>query len=460
MEMFNVMKTMSNDFRNLLSMAGKEIYINGEEKYALISNIRTLKEFNDKYISTEFNMQRGDIIFYDNKYWMITTQVGSPRYESYKAQIRQVEHDLIFNLSFLNNPSQKYLLKCPSIVSKTSDFTQEYSRTTGMIMINSEIHVFVQDNEKTRRIIELVNKAYGRILFGKRSYEITGISSVNKGVLDITCNLTTTTTGDDYETGIYNTPANYEQFIDESMYALEGIVQGKPLAPNGLQTNVGTITATNIVNQTTSGLGSMTITWVQDASASQYKDFNGYKVTLVKDGSAIATTNVTGLTATFNDLQAGDYVAEVSILFATYTAGQGSLSQASGTFTIANESVKPLPPTDYNTSVSPVGITAVGETSQDSDGVITYTWTTDANADNYSGFVGYELKLTNGSYTEQQLVTLDKTATSYQWTNLSEGQYAGMIRVKFVNGETTTYGSWMTFDIVTIQDNFSGGILW
>lgn len=65
MEKFNIFSRMDNDFKNMLDIAGEVIYHNGKKKIALISNTRYLKEFNDKYISTDFNMKRGDYIYYD-----------------------------------------------------------------------------------------------------------------------------------------------------------------------------------------------------------------------------------------------------------------------------------------------------------------------------------------------------------------------------------------------------------
>ncbi|WP_374187629.1 hypothetical protein ACEPPU_07315 [Priestia aryabhattai] len=456
MEMFNVFKTNTNDFKNMLQINGSEIYVNGNKKYGLISHPPDIKEFNDKYISTDFKTQRGDYVYYQDMYWMIMNQVGVPRAESYKGLMRQVEYDVVFNLYYFGETTN-YLLKCPAIISRTSDYTQRYDEM--IITMDSEIHVFVQDTFRTRKIIDLVNKSAGQIVLGQRNYDIVGVSIEKKGYLDITCKQGLGNGTSDYINNIYwgaTAPSDWQDNYDLSLYELEGVTPSKPSAPNELQTNVGAITAT-IMNQTNDHLGAITFNWSHDASKFVYSGFNGYELRLFKDASEIASTNTTGLSQVFNDLDAGTYSVEINILFTTYEVGQGSLPQVSEAFTITNEASKPMPPTDYVTNVTSMSISAVGEIADDSDGIVTFTWDKDMSAEQYSGFVGYELMRTYGSnYSEQSAVTLDKETTSYQWTGRYEGQWSGKIRVKFVNGETITYGTYSWFGLATVQDNFGG----
>ncbi|MED5103412.1 hypothetical protein P9858_25160 [Niallia circulans] len=315
MNPFNLFDINRNDFNFMMDMNGKLIFVNGEPKRALISNTRNLKDYNDKYISTDYNMSRGDIVFYDSMYWMLTTQVGTPRYESYKALMRQAEHDIIFNLSFVSSPPQKYLLKCPAIVQQSSDFGAEYSRSTETITVYSEIHVFVQDNAKTRNIIELANDADGRIVFGRRSFEITGVSTANKGVLDITCTLTTKAPTDDYDNSIYNPPANFEQYIDDSMYQLQdgsGGGSGTLQLPDAsVVTNVGTINVTLAFN-------SYDVTWDIEANKDNYLGFAGYRVRVYTkmifgEGSMLEEQTVVTEYANIGQHQGGDNGLSVTI---------------------------------------------------------------------------------------------------------------------------------------------------
>ena len=280
MNPYNLFKTNKDDFQFLLDINSSYIYVNGEPKRGLVTNTRYIKEFNDKYISTNYNMSRGDIVYYESLYWIIMTQVGVPRYESYKALMRQAEHDIIFNLSYTSNPQTKYLLKCPAIIQQTSDFNMEYSRTVETITVNSEIHVFIQDNVKTRKVIELTNSINGRIVFGRRSYEITGVSTANKGVLDITCTLTTKIPTDDYDNGIFNPPSNFEDYIDNSMYQLhDGSESGSgdlQLPDESMSTNVGLINVEN-------SFMSFNVTWDVEDTKNKYLGFAGYRVRVYRE---------------------------------------------------------------------------------------------------------------------------------------------------------------------------------
>ncbi len=437
----------------MLKVGGEEVFVNGEKKLAIITN-PDIKEFNDKYISTAFQTFRGDYVYYNGLYWMMWNQVTVPRAESYKGLMRQAEHDIIFNLYYAGVTSN-YLLKCPAIIQRTSDYTPRYDKM--MTLVDSEIHVFVKDTSSTRKINNLVGS--NQIVIGERNYDIVGVSYEKRGYLDITCRMSTRNSGTDLVNNIYwsgEKPADWQDNYDLTFYGREGVTPSKPSAPDQLQTNVGAITAT-IVNQTDAGLGVITFNWSHDATKSVYSGFNGYKLRLIKDGSEIASLNTTSVSQVFSNLDAGTYSIEISILFTTYGVSEGSFPQVSEVFTITSEASKPMPPTDYVTNVSNLNITGVGETSSDGDGVVTFTWNKDTTAEQYSGFVGYELMRTYGSnYSEWSAVTLDKETTSYQWTGLYEGQWSGKIRVKFVNDGIVTYGTYEWFGIVTIQDNFGG----
>lgn len=282
MDMFNIFRLATHDFDTMLNMMGKVVYINGMKGIGIITTNPNLRETNDQYLSTNFLTKRGDIIFYENKYWMIVNQVGSPRYESFKALIRQVEHDITFNLYYAG-VTKDYLLKCPAIVSRTSDFTQSFDRSSGFITIDSEIHVFVQDTPKTRKIMDLVNNSDGQVVLGERNYDIIGLSIEKKGVLDITCRMGNRNGFTDYENNIYwdskGQIEGWETQYDRSFYVDKPVkipeVPSSPLLPDAtLKTNVGTISE----NMTTTQL---TYAWSKEALAAQYAAaFAGYRVCL------------------------------------------------------------------------------------------------------------------------------------------------------------------------------------
>lgn len=345
MKPFDLFSTNHNDFHTMMDIAGVPIYVNGVPKRAFISNTRYLKEQNDKYISTVFEFKRGDIIYYDNRYWMVITQVGTPRHESYKGMIRQLEHDIIFNLYDVENRPSKYLLKVPSIVSQTSDFVAEYSRTTQFITITSEIHVIVQDNEKTRRIIELVNNG-GRIIFGHRAYDIIGVSSAQKGVLDFTCAVSTFQAGDDRENSIpAPVPSNIEQYLDTSMYEIEGKDEEEP--PFDLPTG-DELTEVDLAYYTTDGI----LGWHREKKYMDFYGFMGYRLVvksatmftektvldvIVEDTSDIASYEI----GTDSDLDRGyGWKVEISSIFT-----DGNVTVELAPITFSDYEIKELPTT-------------------------------------------------------------------------------------------------------------------
>ncbi|AQQ64320.1 MULTISPECIES: MucBP domain-containing protein [Bacillus] len=227
MDKFNIFKVQYNAFNDMLSLAGEEVFVNGEKKHGIITNTDT-REFNDKYISTDFPMMRGDYIYYNNMYWMIWNQVTVPRAENYKGIMRQAEHDVIFNLYYAGVTS-KYLLKCPAIIQRTSDYTTHYQSTVSMVTVDSEIHVFVRDTPSTRRIINLVGNGDGEIVLGERNYDIIGVSIEKKGYLNITCRLGIRNDKSDYVNNIYwssstSKPADWESQIDDTFYQRGSVI--------------------------------------------------------------------------------------------------------------------------------------------------------------------------------------------------------------------------------------------
>ncbi|WP_257207911.1 cell surface protein [Bacillus toyonensis] len=284
MDKFNIFKTQYNAFNDMLSLSGQEVFVNGAKKYGIITNTDT-REFNDKYISTDFPLMRGDYIYYNNMYWMIWNQVTVPRAENYKGIIRQAEHDVIFNLYYADVTS-KYLLKCPAIIQRTSDYTQHYSSTVATVTIDSEIHVFVQDTPSTRRIIELAGKSDGEIIIGQRNYDIIGVSIEKKGYLNITCRLGNRNSSSDYVNNIYwssstTKPPDWENQIDDTFYQ-HGNVTPEPEPPTSNLPTGAEPTEVTVKSYNDSSSGNGLLTWSEESKKTNWDGFSGYRVKVGK----------------------------------------------------------------------------------------------------------------------------------------------------------------------------------
>ncbi len=385
---FNIFSKPSNDFNFMLKVGGEDLFVNGTKQRAIITN-PDIKEFNDKYISTTFKTMRGDYVYYNNMYWMIWNQVTVPRAEAYKGIMRQAEHDVIFNLYYAGVTSD-YLLKLPAILQRTSDYTPRYDQM--MTLVDSEIHVFVRDTASTRRINKLVGIPNGKIVIGKRAYEITGISYEKKGYLDITCKMSTGNTATDYTNNIYwssnGAISGWANEYDLSFYGQESDNGGEPTptlpdAPNGYQTSLTlTVTASAQTNEQT---GAVTATWSAEANKETYKAFNGYKVRLLSNGTEVATEvlGVDVLTYTFSNVSVGDYTVEV---YARFAENNTILPQIATT-TVEDNSAPVVPkPSDEVTQV-----TAQYYNDTNSNGPL--IWTPEVDKNKYSGFYGYRVEV-------------------------------------------------------------------
>lgn len=402
MNMINIFSAPKDAFKDMLTVGGQEFYHNGKKRFGIITNPE-IKEFNDKYVSTDCKLVRGDYIHYDSTYWMVWNQVNVARAEAFKGIMRQAEHTVTFNLYYAGVMSE-YLLKCPAIISRTSDYTLRADEN--MSLIDSEIHVFVQDTVSTRKINDLVGKRDGQIVVGQRNYDIQGVSYEKQGYLDITCKMGLKNATTDYENGIYwNTDGKQGGWQDNynlAFYEREGEQTVLPSIPMNYQTSVVLTLSSDA--QT----ASVTARWTQEANKATYANFTGYKVRLLKNGSEIAMNVMSAdtLTHSFNGLQAGEYVVELYAVF----GGENVTLPITQTVGVVSESAPTLTPNGVITSVSMTSY-------DDSNSYGTLVWETDKNANKFNGFTltGYRVEVWSS------MAFTDDVMRDY-WTTSTENQ--------------------------------------
>ena len=286
MKEINIFQPNTQDFKNMLRIGGTQVYLNSQKLIGMITNADTY-QYDEKRLSTDKRFSRGDIVFHDDDYYMVITQVGH-RYESYNGQIRRLDQHIYFNMSFLNDAPQKYILKVPVIPQKTGEFNIKTNNDWGLIQAVQRISLFVPQNELTQRIAELENKADGIIIFGRRPYQIIGVTNNDKGMLAI--NLELTAINDslyDKENNIYQPPTNWGEFENLSIYELEA----EPTEPiPQVQTDVGFIQS----YYKSFWSDSITLNWSKDISSQLYQEFLiGYRVKIIgMEGEIIAETNI------------------------------------------------------------------------------------------------------------------------------------------------------------------------
>lgn len=455
MDMFNVFKAPTNAFDELLYINGQQIYHNGKKKNAIITNPE-IKEFNDKYISSDFKLVRGDYIHYDNTYWMVWNQVNVSRADSFKGIMRQAEHDVVFNLYYAGVTSN-YLLKAPAIIQRTSDYTMRADDM--MTTIDSEIHVFVQDTASTRRIVDLMNKSDGQIVLGERNYDIIGVSFEKKGYLDVTCRMGTRNSGTDYKNNIYwnanGKPSDWANQFDLSFYEQEGQGTTLPVVPDNYQTNV-TFSTFNVTEYTSTQAGSFTANWTEEGNKNTYADFKGYKVRLLQNGSELVMNMTNDTSATFTNLSVGDYVIEVTSRFGNNNT---ILPVTSVTINVVDGDA-PIATPDTDTTDVTV------KSYNDSNSYGTLVWTPEVDKNAYEDFYGYRVEvytssLFGGDTRKDYWVTTTEQQDIRTGWNGEMGWYVLIYSIfQTSNGEVLMQPKKFTGDELTALPDTDSNIIW
>lgn len=228
--MFNIFENNTKDFDYMLQSMGQDIFVDGLPSKAIISHQKTIRTKNDIFISTKEPFERGATVYYKSLHWLLQSPMVVNRYDNYKGLLTLAEHVVTFNLQGLENEAgeqlTKYLLRVPAVVSRTSDFSSSGTITNNLSVetIDSELHIFITDNERTRMIIAIEDQTSNNyFLFSGERYEIVGVSTVNKGVLEVTAKKTTMNSYSDKINDIAwkeEAPNDWESKIDDILLSI------------------------------------------------------------------------------------------------------------------------------------------------------------------------------------------------------------------------------------------------
>ena len=170
MNLFNV----DNDIDYLLSTMGKIITINGVDATALVGIENT--KFDYIKIITKSPIKRGDLIIYNDNYYLVNTEVDNKKYDCfYKCKARHCNNTVKFVINSL------YLKAFYAFVdSKTFSIEQDkyFSMPTGTINIT------VQDNTNTDSII-----VGDRFIKFNSPWKISGVDKTETGLIVLTATL-------------------------------------------------------------------------------------------------------------------------------------------------------------------------------------------------------------------------------------------------------------------------------
>lgn len=179
----------TSDFQFLLDSVGETVIIDNVPKKCIVQNAK-IGDYEDKYIYTLEPIQRGNLIVYNKKNYLIIFDVTEGKYK--KALMRKCTHTI-----------RVMIQEGEQILVGTTPWGEEIYETTDPIYddfpciveqqkvviegsqirtSDSEIFVTLQDNEYTRKI--KLNDVYN--IAGYR-YKVTHINYTKSGLIILKC---------------------------------------------------------------------------------------------------------------------------------------------------------------------------------------------------------------------------------------------------------------------------------
>lgn len=142
----------------------------------------------DKIIHTKVEIKTGDIVEYNGRKYIITSQIDKGE-NSFCGRMKQCNYRIAFN--FTGNVKWFDVL----VETKVMDIdTNQY-----MSLATGTIKVSLQDNADSRDI-----SIGGRFINTGRAWQVKGIDKASLGLIILTCELVATESSDDLDSGIAN----------------------------------------------------------------------------------------------------------------------------------------------------------------------------------------------------------------------------------------------------------------
>ena len=167
--------TTKEDFEYILYYMGNQITINGQLQRALITNTSLNRNYDDRKITTLVPLHRGDIVEFNGNKYMIISQVNDTRYDKYKAIMRRLTHEIVFNFN------------CKFVTSYGYIEASQLDLIEGRIMSlpSGQIKVFVPQNS-----VRDVVKTGNRFIIEGQPFRIDGVDAYTQpGIVILTCQI-------------------------------------------------------------------------------------------------------------------------------------------------------------------------------------------------------------------------------------------------------------------------------
>lgn len=278
--MFNFFElNNTDDFKFMLDSIGQEVQINKQPVRGLITNTLLEQNYDDKKITTLEPLNTGDLIRYDDQYWIIISEQGGKRYNKHKAIMRLVDYHIKFN--FVGR-IQEY----PAIVDSKVFDTQEGKYITLPV---GKIMVTLQENQDTLQIA-----LDQRFIKMGSAFKVVGIDRTKKGLIQLTCDKVEFNANDDQE----------NEIVDGKLYYVR-ITNIKPLELDQGQ-------SVQITYDSTTGSN---VLFTSNDNSIATVDSNGL-VTGLTTGTAIITASLNGSEIIKDTIEiiVNEVVADISVV--------------------------------------------------------------------------------------------------------------------------------------------------
>ncbi|AKG35249.1 Ig-like domain-containing protein [Paenibacillus durus] len=277
----------TNDYEFLLNHVGTDVYVNesAQPVKALITNTNLEQNYDDKKISSLSPLNRGDIVLFGDKKYMIISEINGQRYNKFKGIMRWLPHTIV-----VNSECRFSTLNCYITVGNLSIAAGQV-----LSIPDGNITVFCTDY---CRDLEL--KIDARFLLYGQAFKVTGIDRFSMpGMLILSCEKDSiNTVSDDLVNGIAGGLACPVDIVSESAELFVGAstqlaytsTKGAPVTFTSSDEGIAVVDATGLV--TGINEGSATIT-VYNATNDRISDAIAIDVVAPPDSFTITITNDT-----------------------------------------------------------------------------------------------------------------------------------------------------------------------
>lgn len=250
--MINLFESNTDDFAFLLEQMGKDVLINDNPVRALITNTNLNDTYDDRKITSLSPFNRGDVVIYGGKKYMIISEVNDQRYNKYKAIMRSLPIRII-----VNSESRFYTLDC---YINTTDL----GITSGKVLTLADGEITVNCSNYS---MDSGLKIGARFLLNGQAWKITGKDDFSKnGIVALTCAKDSILQTDDLVNGIAGglgitvdiTNGDFEVIVGSTYQITWTSTNNAPVQFISSDESVATVDANGLVTGLTAGTVTIT----------------------------------------------------------------------------------------------------------------------------------------------------------------------------------------------------------